>query len=595
MRKLHANGVKIALVSPLAILLALLSSGSAHAALTLSAHKVNFGTVAEGSTAQDPIAVTWRGRKQVTRKIWISGKGSSAFSADPSGTVTLDPNQPLTITVTFAPPATVAVRGAITDRKRQKSHQSNSPEVFRAVLHVGGKATLLVGQATVQPPPNIDPFTPTGTMSTARQGETATMITTGPLQGFVLITGGMDQKGIPLATAEIYNPISGTFTPAPTEMNAPRAYHTATLITQGTMAGDVLLTGGVSTGGTVLSSAEIFDALTGQFETVGSMANARVYHSATAFQFQSTSTSAAQTYVLVAGGENNEGSVLKAVEVFDPVSRTFRAAGNMTTAREDFTMTNLNPTTTATAYTPAQNIGILMIAGWNGSTALKTDEVYTIGGSTNSTPYNGSAVADTSLPAGVYNHTATLLPGAAGVNGGNTAIFCTNTNSSGTGVNSVLVAGGLDASGNTQSSAYVYTPPATFPPATGNKGSFSSAITMTTDRAYHIAKFDPATVTLGGGSTLTGAVLVAGGVSTTQNTVLNSAELFGFPSCATPPCSCNTGSFQATGGPMNDGRELAAAVLIQNSNSSANDDVLIAGGIDSSLTTLDTAELFAPQ
>jgi len=72
--------------------------------------------------------------------------------------------------------------------------------------------------ATTPPAPTSTPAatptppaatSPTGSMTTARDVHTATLL----LDGRVLITGGEDRFRHPLASAELYDPKTGTFSP----------------------------------------------------------------------------------------------------------------------------------------------------------------------------------------------------------------------------------------------------------------------------------------------------------------------------------------------------------------------------------------------
>ena len=77
--------------------------------------------------------------------------------------------------------------------------------------------------------------------------------------GKVLVTGGFGAGGAELATAELFNPATGTFTATGSLAHA-RAHHGATVLP----SGEVLVTGGYGGGG-VLSSTEIYDPDTNTF------------------------------------------------------------------------------------------------------------------------------------------------------------------------------------------------------------------------------------------------------------------------------------------------------------------------------------------
>src|SRR5208337_4326738 len=94
-------------------------------------------------------------------------------------------------------------------------------------------------------------FTLTGSLSTARMFQTATLLD----NGNVLIAGGVDGFGYnTISSAELYNPITGTFA-STGSLNTGRIFNTATLLNNG----KVLIAGGTDSNWNNIATTEIYD------------------------------------------------------------------------------------------------------------------------------------------------------------------------------------------------------------------------------------------------------------------------------------------------------------------------------------------------
>jgi hypothetical protein len=180
----------------------------------------------------------------------------------------------------------------------------------------GGTAPFLAAAELYDP--KTGTFSPAGSMSTPRESHTATLLA----DGRVLIVGGEDSVDHAVASAEIYDPKTGTFSPTG-PMSVARVFHTATMLSDGR----VLIVGGNagtwSYDGPFLASAEIYDPKTGKFSPTGSMATPRGWQSANRLP---------DGRVLVAGGENARTD-LASTEIYNPKTGKFSPTGSMTVGR----------------------------------------------------------------------------------------------------------------------------------------------------------------------------------------------------------------------------------------------------------------------
>ena len=113
--------------------------------------------------------------------------------------------------------------------------------------------------------PATEKWSSTGSLQTARDIHTATLLRNGK----VLVVGGhLRIKGKPgsatLASAELYDPASKTWS-ATESMHTERSFHNATLLPDG----KVLVVGGLNQRGNPVSTAEVYDPTIGKWRPTG--------------------------------------------------------------------------------------------------------------------------------------------------------------------------------------------------------------------------------------------------------------------------------------------------------------------------------------
>ena len=261
----------------------------------------------------DPVAGTWSPtgsmtvvRDDHTATLLPNGKVLVAGGVGSGG------NEPFASAELYDPEAgTWTATGSIAEARN----------VPTATLLLDGKV-LLTGGFGVSSAEIYDPgtgaWTSTGRMSTDRGYHTATLL----LDGKVLVAGGSGGGG---ATAEVYDPNAGSWTPT-AAMTGRRSGHAAVRLPDG----KVLVVGGSGTDGSFppLASAELYDPVSASWTAIESMGWPRVYPTATLLP---------DGDVLVtggfSGGDNNQVDQLAPAELFDPTQLTWTATTAMSQVR----------------------------------------------------------------------------------------------------------------------------------------------------------------------------------------------------------------------------------------------------------------------
>ena len=193
-------------------------------------------------------------------------------------------------------------------------NMSERRAVHTATLLQNGKVLVAGGDRASRTAELYDPLTrifeTTGSLNISRTQTTATLLP----DGRVLFVSGRCTN----PNAEFYDPTNGTFSMVNAQMEQGRRVHTATLLEDG----KVLVAGGYCPPwpNGLRGTSELYDPLTDTFRaTSGQMVKPRAWHAATLLS---------NGQVLLARGQNaqNPGCV-DLVELYDPSTDSFREAG----------------------------------------------------------------------------------------------------------------------------------------------------------------------------------------------------------------------------------------------------------------------------
>ena len=270
------------------------------------------------------------------------------------------------------------------------SHSTATRLADGRILIVGGSGAPTSAEIY---DPATGAFSLTGSLNVVHTAHTATLLH----DGRVLIAGGQDDVGPQThAIAELYDPVTGTFA-LTGSLNTDRSGYAATLLPDGR----VLVSGGTVTTtpgfGLCTASAELYDPITGTFGTTGNMAigrcdvpqapvliiggiftqSAELFDPATGTfsatgsmttpRAAPTATLLLNGQVLLAGGAIAVGPVTtNSAELYDPLTDTFSATASMAQARQQHRATLL------------PNGQVLVTGGFGGDTNLSSAELFVI-------------------------------------------------------------------------------------------------------------------------------------------------------------------------------------------------------------------------
>jgi hypothetical protein len=220
--------------------------------------------------------------------------------------------------------------------------------LFTATLLNDGRVLMAAGRHGGTPTthaelfnPVSETFTATGELNLQRKRHRASLLP----DGRVLLSGGAalsnDQQpnsGTP--TCEIYDPITGIFSwHPPDDMHVGRTEHESTLLPDGT----VLESGGL----TLPNQADVYQPGTQSFTSSGELIQERYRHSAVFLS--NPAWGSLQGQVLIFGGATVSTGIfggiaqaLDSVEIYNPATGLFSSFGTMAVARQNFTATLLN-------------------------------------------------------------------------------------------------------------------------------------------------------------------------------------------------------------------------------------------------------------
>ncbi len=238
-----------------------------------------------------------------------------------------------------------------------RSVSAAKPAVDDVLISGGAGASLRTLAKTEFFDQTTRAFVVTGSAISNRAGGAAIAIASSK----VLMAGGfsggasvnhftLSLQGNVISASEIFDQATGASS-AGAEMTTPRMGFSATLL----LSGKVLIAGGLDNNGSVLGSAELYDPATGKFAAVGnSMNDHRVFHGATLMP---------DGKVLITGGATNLfGDTTNSADVYDPAANSFAPTGTA--------MDHQRAAHSSTLLKAGPLAGKVMIAGGGGGSSI---------------------------------------------------------------------------------------------------------------------------------------------------------------------------------------------------------------------------------
>src|SRR5216110_1009992 len=171
----------------------------------------------------------------------------------------------------------------------------------RVLVSGGSNASGALDSAELYDP-TAGTVSPAGPLNVPRTLASAALL----LDGTVLVAGGQTTTSEDLDSAEVYDAATNTFAWLPAAMGTARSGHLGVQLLHN---GKVLISGGTS-GGQLVASAEVYDPVTGAFQPVDSPGTARRLFGANFFELPYTGI------LLATGGLDSAEAPLASSEVF---------------------------------------------------------------------------------------------------------------------------------------------------------------------------------------------------------------------------------------------------------------------------------------